>query len=105
MQIPWFGNSDVHDPVLHEEIQLVTDLMVAVTDHPGPMPGSELDRALGLGASTPSTATAHERAWARIAAVNSQNRMAPPAREASRRISSAMSIHCTLLATSRSHRD
>jgi hypothetical protein len=100
MQTPRFGISDVHDSVLHEEIRLMTDLMVAAAEHPhGGMPSVALDRALGLGVYSPlpSTSTTYEGATALMVAVNAQNRLAPRARAACERNRSAMSIYRMLI--------
>jgi hypothetical protein len=104
MQTPRFGYSDVHDSVLQEEIQLMTDLMVAAAEHHGGMSSIALDRALGLGVYSPlpSTSSTYPGATALMVAVNAQNRLAPRARAASERNGSAMSIYRTLISAQNS---
>jgi hypothetical protein len=76
----------------------MADLMVAALEHQGGMPSLALDRALGLGVYSPSPSTRpYEDATALMVAVNAQNRLAPRARAACERSTSAMSIYRTLI--------
>lgn len=99
MQTPWFDHNQVNDSELQAEIQLMTDLIVAVAEHHGRMPAAALDRALGLGvcSTLPSSQTTYQGATALMVAVNAQNRLAPRARAASGRTTSAMSVYRALI--------
>lgn len=99
MRTPWFDHGEVHDSELQDEIRLMTDLIVAVAEHHGRMPAAALDRALGLGVCSPlpSSHTTGDGGTALMVAVNAQNRVAPRARAAGRRNTSAMSIYRTLI--------
>lgn len=46
------AQDELHDPALHEEIELVGQLVVAATSTPHRLSQAEIDRVLGVDATT-----------------------------------------------------